>query len=76
MSSAWRGSRKQVTVDLSPKLTGKVEAMAFLRLFPASIIMVAGAVFRPVPQDYRTFGFGLNVADIGRRFVPTNTGVF
>ncbi len=76
MSSAWLGSREQVTVDLSLERTDKVEAMAFLRLSPAGIIMVAEAAFRPVPQDCRTLGFGLDVTNIGRRFVSTNTGVF
>ncbi len=49
--------------------------MAFLRLSPVGIIIVAGAVFRPVPQDYRTLGFGLDVTNIGRRFVSSKPAI-
>lgn len=48
-------------MDLLPERTGKVETMAILTLLPCRYI-VAEALFRPVPKDYRALGFGLDVA--------------
>ena len=70
-SSAWRRSRKHVAVDLLPKCTVKVEAMAILTHFRGGYYIVVRVVGRPVPTNTQGLGAKIDVAHFGSRFVST-----
>ena len=68
-SSAWTCPRKQVTVDLFPERTDRVEAMENLSFSSFRYYIVAWDEDRPVPVNTQGSGAGIDVAIFGSRFV-------
>ena len=56
-----RRSRKQVTVDLSPKRTGRVEATAYYTFLSRCYYIVAKEMNRPLSENCRALDLGFDV---------------